>query len=51
MIEYSITQLMDILNKESSETNHVMEVEVIELYQELDTYYRSALDKVETKGL
>ncbi|MGX7125512.1 GTP pyrophosphokinase [Enterococcus viikkiensis] len=51
MIEYSITQLMDILNKESSETNHVMEVEVIELYQELDTYYRSALDKVETKLL
>lgn len=49
MNEYPITQIVDILNKEPSVSDHVMEVEVFELYQELETYYRSALDKVETK--
>ncbi|MDT2668614.1 hypothetical protein [Enterococcus dongliensis] len=51
MVEYPITQIVDILNKKKSVTEHVMDVEVVELYQELEVYYRSALDKVETKLL
>ncbi|MDT2640725.1 (p)ppGpp synthetase [Enterococcus dongliensis] len=51
MVEYPITQIVDILNKKESVTEHVMDVEVVELYQELEVYYRSALDKVETKLL
>lgn len=51
MREYPISQLVDILNKEENVADHVMDVEVFELYQELATYYRSALDKVETKLL
>lgn len=49
MEEYSIKRIVNILNKDSNEKDHLMEVEVFELYQELETYYHSALDKVETK--
>ena len=51
MSEFPIVQLLDIVNKEPSVSDHVMGVEAIELYQELTVYYRSALDEVETKLL
>lgn len=51
MSEFPIVQLLDIVNKEPTVSDHVMGVEAIELYQELTVYYRSALDEVETKLL
>lgn len=49
MPEFPIAQLIDILNKESKAANHITGIEAIEIYQELEVYYRSALDEVETK--
>lgn len=49
MSEIPIEELINILNKESNATNRALGVEAIELYQELEVYYHSALDEVETK--
>ncbi len=49
MSEFPIEELVNILNKESHASDHLMGVEAIELYQKLEVYYHSALDKVETK--
>ncbi|MGM0158126.1 hypothetical protein IGI47_002452 [Enterococcus sp. AZ191] len=51
MSEIPIEELMNILNKESNATSpsRALGIEAIELYQELEVYYHSALDEVETK--
>lgn len=51
MHEFPIVQLIEIINKESHVSNHIKGVEAVELYQELEVYYRCALDEVETKLL
>ncbi|MDT2837021.1 (p)ppGpp synthetase [Enterococcus durans] len=51
MSEIPIEELMNILNKESNaiSPSRALGIEAIELYQELEVYYHSALDEVETK--
>ncbi|OQO70557.1 (p)ppGpp synthetase [Enterococcus villorum] len=49
MFEFPIAQLIELINKESHVADRVKGVEAVELYQELEVYYRCALDEVETK--